>query len=109
MMSVNGTAKETKTKPAFTPFHDTLLLDPIPRGETAGGVALPETADMGPQQARVVARGPGWPTDAGGRIAMDVEEGDIVWLTLAAQPHRINLDGKWYLITRMRDLIGKVG
>ena len=95
--------------PWFVCFHDTVLLDPIPRDMTPGGVAIPETADMGPQQARVVACGPGWPTDQGTRIAMDVEPGDLVYLTLTAAPHKITMEGRSYLVTRMRDLIGKVG
>jgi len=98
-----------KAAPNFICFHDTVLVEPIPRNTTAGGVHLPETADMGPQQARVIACGPGWPTEHGTRIAMDVVVGDLIWLTLTAQPHKIVLDGKTYVITRMRDLIGKVG
>ena len=93
----------------FKPFLDTVLLEPIPRGQTAGGVIIPEKADMGPQLARVVAVGPGWPTDDGcERMPMEVDVGDLVYCTFSAQPHQIKLDGKTYVIVRMRDMIGKV-
>jgi co-chaperonin GroES (HSP10) len=96
-------------KVSFQPFNDTVLLQPIPRGMTEGGVVLPENADMGPQKAYVVAVGPGWPTEDGaGRIPMDVAVGDTVYLTLTSAPHKIKLAEGEFLITRMRDMIGKV-
>lgn len=96
---------------SFEPFNDTVLLQPIPRGTTEGGVVLPESAEasMGPQKAYVVAVGPGWPTDDGkNRIPMDVAVGDTVYLTLSAAPHKIRIAEGEFLITRMRDMIGKV-
>jgi co-chaperonin GroES (HSP10) len=98
-------------KPNFKPFMDCVLLQPIPRGMTTGGVALPENADVGPQRAFVVAVGPGWPTDDGqGRIPMEVEVGDVVYLLLAPGKLAcdVTLEGHKYVLACMRDLIGKV-
>jgi len=103
---------DAPARPAFIPFHDSVLLEVLPRDTTAGGIHIPKTAaaSLGPQQARVVRLGPGWPTEQGTRIAMDVAEGDIVYLAMSAGAMvlKMTLEGKEYLLVRMRDLLGKL-
>lgn len=92
----------------FHPLSDFVLLQEVPRGETAGGIALPETADMGPPKAKVVAVGPGRVSEEGEIIPMTVKAGDVV--LVATSPHsfnaRVDFDGKPYGLIRQRDVVG---
>lgn len=96
------------TVETFQPLSDFVLLQEVPRGETAGGIALPETADMGPPQAKVVAVGPGRISEDGALIPMTVKPGDLVMV--ATSPHsfnaRLDFDGKPYGLIRQRDVVG---
>ncbi len=61
------------------PLADRLVVKPIQRLEvTKGGIVLPDTAKEKPQEGEVLAVGPGRLSEAGKRIAMDIEVGDIV-------------------------------
>ena len=98
-----------KTELDFVPFADYVLLEPIAKNETAGGIALPDGANTGPEKGCVVAVGPGRHTDNGVLIPPSVEVGTLVYIWCAYQePIGVELCGKKYVLTRERDLIGKV-
>jgi len=67
-----------KTK-ELQPLADRLVVKPIQKEEmTKSGIFIPDTAKEKPQEAEVVAVGPGKMTDDGKRIPMDLKVGDRV-------------------------------
>ncbi|MCC7118389.1 MAG: co-chaperone GroES [Anaerolineales bacterium] len=96
-------------KISFKPLGSRVLVEPIEQEElTAGGIILPETAKEKPQQAKVLATGPGDRNDEGERIALDVKVGDVV-LFAKYSGTEVKIDGKKLLIMRESDLLGIVG
>ena len=96
-------------KLTFKPLGGRVLVEPIEQEEvTAGGIVLPETAKEKPQQAKVLAAGPGDRNDKGERIALDVKVGDVV-LFAKYSGTEVKIDGKKLLILRESDLLGSVG
>lgn len=90
------------------PLADRLIVEPIEREETfAGGLVLPETAKEKPQQGKVVSAGPGMRDDDGDRIAMDVQEGDIVLYAKYAGTE-IKVDGAKVLVLKESDVLAIV-
>ena len=64
---------------AIKPLEDRVVIK-IEQAEqtTASGLVIPETAKEKPQEARVVAVGPGRVDEKGNRIPVDIKEGDVV-------------------------------
>ena len=61
------------------PLHDRVLIKRIEAEEQVrGGIIIPDTAKEKPQEAEVVAVGPGKLSDDGKRQPMDVNEGDRI-------------------------------
>ncbi len=61
------------------PLHDRVVAKRIEQSEAVrGGIIIPETAKEKPQEAEVVAVGPGKLGDNGDRTPMDVNAGDRV-------------------------------
>ena len=62
------------------PLHDRIVAKRIEQEEeeVRGGIIIPDTAKEKPQEAEVVAVGPGKLDDSGKRTPMDVEAGDRV-------------------------------
>ncbi len=61
------------------PLQDRLLVKRIEEEETTkGGIIIPDTAKEKPQEAEVVAVGPGKVGDDGNRSPMDVSVGDKI-------------------------------
>lgn len=61
------------------PLHDRVLVKRVEREEQVrGGIIIPDTAKEKPQEAEVVAVGPGKLNEEGSRSPMDVKEGDRV-------------------------------
>jgi chaperonin GroES len=61
------------------PLHDRVVVKRIEQKETVrGGIIIPDTAKEKPQEAEVVAVGPGKINDDGKRSPMDVKKGDRV-------------------------------
>ena len=61
------------------PLHDRVVVKRIEQKETVrGGIIIPDTAKEKPQEAEVVAVGPGKINDDGKRAPMDVKAGDRV-------------------------------
>ena len=66
-----------KTK--FRPLHDRVVVRRVESEEkTKGGIIIPDTAKEKPQEAEVIAVGPGKLTDEGKRTPMDVQAGDRI-------------------------------
>jgi chaperonin GroES len=90
------------------PLGDRLVAKPVEQEEqTSMGIYLPETAKEKPQQAEVIAVGPGARDEDGDRIAMDVNVGDIV-LYAKYSGTNIKLNGSEYLILKESDVLAIV-
>jgi len=64
---------------------------------TAGGIVLPESAQEKPQEAKVLAVGPGRTLDNGEVVPLDVKEGDRVIFAKYGGTE-VTVEGKDYLI-----------
>lgn len=61
------------------PLHDRVVVKRVEREEQVrGGIIIPDTAKEKPQEAEVIAVGPGKINDDGSRSPMDVKEGDRI-------------------------------
>lgn len=90
------------------PLGDRLVAKPVEQEEqTTMGIYLPETAKEKPQQAEVVAVGPGARDEDGDRISMDVKVGDIV-LYAKYSGTTVKLNGAEYLILKESDVLAIV-
>ncbi len=79
----------------------------VAQEKTAGGIILPDTAKEKPQEAEVVAVGPGALLDTGKRSAMDVKPGDkIIYGKYAGTDMKI--DGEELVILRQEDVLAIV-
>ena len=91
------------------PLDDRVVLEVLEQAEkTSGGIFLPETAKEKPQQAKVVATGPGKILDDGTRGGMTVKKGDVV-IFAKYSGTEVEVDGKELLIMRESDLLAVVG
>jgi chaperonin GroES len=91
------------------PLDDRVVLEPLEAEEkTSGGILLPDAAKQKPQQAKVVAVGPGKLTDAGTRTALAVKVGDVV-LFGKYSGSDVEVNGKEYKIVRESEILGKIG
>jgi len=87
------------------PLHDRILVERLDEVQkTAGGIIIPDTAKEKPQEAKVIAVGPGKRDDSGKLIAMDVKPGDRV-LFGKYSGSEVKLDGKERLIIREDDVL----
>lgn len=90
------------------PLGDRLVAKPVEQEEqTSSGIYLPETAKEKPQQAEVIAVGPGARDEDGDRIEMDVKVGDIV-LYAKYSGTSVKLNGTEYLILKESDVLALV-
>jgi chaperonin GroES len=87
------------------PLHDRILVQRIEESEQlVGGIIIPDTAKEKPQQGKVIAAGAGKTKDDGGRVPLDVKEGDrILFGKYSGQ--EIKLDGEEYLIMREDEVL----
>jgi len=75
--------------------------------KTKSGLFVPDTAKEKPQEAEVLAVGPGPLNDKGERVAMDVVAGDkIIFSKYGGM--EIKMDGETYLILNERDILAKI-
>ena len=89
---------------SLKPLNDRVIVEPIEKEHlTAGGLALPDTAQDEPQQGIVIAVGPGLRDAEGKRMALDVSIGDeIVYSRYGGST--LKLDGKTLLILREEEI-----
>ncbi|NPV26560.1 MAG: co-chaperone GroES [Firmicutes bacterium] len=87
------------------PLADRVVVKVVEKEEkTAGGVILPDTAKEKPQEAEVIAVGPGRTLDNGTTIAPEVKVGDRVVFAKYSGTE-VKVDGEKYLILRESDIL----
>ena len=90
------------------PLHDRIIVQRIEEEEQrVGGIIIPDTAKEKPQEAEVVAVGPGKLSEDGKRSPMDVKEGDRV-LMGKYSGSEIKIDGNDYVILREDEILAVV-
>ena len=91
----------------LVPLFDKVVLKQLIAEETTkSGIVLPGQAKEKPQQAEVVAVGPGGVVD-GKEITMQVKEGDKVIYSKYAG-NEVKLDGEEYIIVKQNDILAIV-
>ena len=89
----------------LVPLDDRIVVQRLEaEATTEGGIVLPDTAREKPQQAKVVAVGPGRMLDDGSRAGLDVKVGDTV-LIGKYQGTEITIDGEEYVFLKAEDLL----
>jgi chaperonin GroES len=89
----------------ITPLNDRVLVKRIEeREEVRGGIIIPDTAKEKPQEAEVVAVGPGGLDDDGDRLPMSVKVGDLVLIGKYAGTD-IKLDDEDHTILREDEIL----
>lgn len=90
------------------PLEDKVLVQ-IAEAETttASGLVIPDSAAEKPQEAVVIAVGPGRLDDNGNRVAVDVKEGDTVIFSKYGGTE-VKYDGQEYLLLNARDILAVV-
>ena len=73
-----------------------------------GGIIIPDSAKEKPQEAEVVAVGPGKVQDNGQRSPMDVKKGDRVLIGKYSGSD-IKIDDEEYVIVREDEILAKLG
>ena len=90
------------------PLADRILVRRLEeQEEKRGGIIIPDTAKEKPQQAEVVAVGPGRITDEGKRVALEVKTGDRVLLSKYSGSE-VKIDGNEYIIIKEEDVLAIV-
>jgi chaperonin GroES len=96
------------TKTNIRPLGDRVLVKSVERAEqTKSGLFLPDTAQEKPQEAIVIAVGPGKQLDNGTRTPIDVKVGDKVLYSKYSGTEVKQLDEE-YLILRESDILGVI-
>ena len=90
------------------PLEDKVLVQ-IAEAETttASGLVIPDSAAEKPQEAVVIAVGPGRLDDSGNRVPVDVKEGDTVVFSKYGGAE-LKYNGEEYLLLSARDLLAVV-
>ncbi|HEY9774159.1 MAG TPA: co-chaperone GroES [Planktothrix sp.] len=102
-------ANASATKLQLKPLADRIVVKKLDAEEkTAGGIYVPDTAKEKPQQAEVLAVGPGRLDEKNVRQAMEVKVGDKV-IFQKYSGTEIKLDGVEYVILAERDVLAIVG
>lgn len=91
------------------PLGDRVILKRLDNAEqkTAGGIVLPDSAREKPQEAEVIAVGPGKLDDNGKRVTPDVKVGDKVIIAKWGGTE-VKLEGAEYVIVNEDDILAKV-
>ncbi|MGH9163094.1 MAG: co-chaperone GroES [Vicinamibacteraceae bacterium] len=88
------------------PLHDRIVVQRVEEKEQQiGGIVIPDTAREKPQQARVVAVGPGRVNDKGARQPLGVKVDDFVLIGTYAGTE-ITVQGDDYVILREDEVLG---
>ena len=99
----------TATKLNLKPLADRVVVKKVEAEEkTAGGIVRPDTAKEKPQQAEVLAVGPGKLDEKGTRHPMELKVGDKV-LFAKYSGTEVKIDGTEYIILSERDILAVVG
>ena len=91
------------------PLHDRVLVKRAEQQEQVrGGIIIPDTAKEKPQEAEVVAVGPGKLTDEGKRTPLEVQVGDRI-LMGKYSGSEIKIDDTDYVIVREDEILAIIG
>ncbi len=91
------------------PLADRILVRRVEEDEVKkGGIIIPDTAKEKPQQAEVIAVGPGAIGEDGARIAMDVKKGDRILMGKYSGTE-VKIDDEEYIIMREDDVLAVIG
>ena len=89
------------------PLTDRVVLKQLEAEETTkSGIVLPGQAQEKPQQAEVIAVGPGGVVD-GKEVKMEVSTGDKV-IYSKYSGNEVKLDGEEYIIVKQNDILAVV-
>ena len=90
------------------PLQDRVLVKRVEQEEQVrGGIIIPDTAKEKPQQAEVIAVGPGKTDDDGKRIPLDVKAGDKI-LIGKYSGSEIRVDEEDYVILREDEILAVI-
>jgi chaperonin GroES len=90
------------------PLHDRVLVKRSEAQEQMrGGIIIPDTAKEKPQEAEVIAVGPGKLSDDGKRSPMDVKEGDRI-LIGKYSGSEIKIEDNDYVILREDEILAVI-
>ena len=90
------------------PLADRILVKREEASETVrGGIIIPDSAKEKPQEAKVVAVGPGKVNDAGERVALELKVGDIILLSKYAGTE-VKIDNVEHIIMREEDVLAVI-
>ncbi len=90
------------------PLGDRIVVKPVEaESVSAGGIFLPDSAKERPQQAIVLAVGPGKTLDNGTTVPVEVKQGDKVVYSKYGGTE-IKIDGEEVVILRQDDILGIV-
>ena len=90
------------------PLQDRVLVKRVEQEEQVrGGIIIPDTAKEKPQQAEVVAVGPGKVNDEGKRTPVDVKQGDKI-LIGKYSGSEIRIDEEDFVILREDEILAVV-
>jgi len=98
----------TKAKTNIRPLGDRVLVKSVERSEqTKSGLFLPDTVQEKPQEAIVLAVGPGKLLDNGTRTPIDLKPGDKVLYSKYSGTEIKQIDEE-YLILRESDILAVI-
>ena len=90
----------------ITPLSDHILVQRVESLSQKGGIFIPESAKEKPQEAKVIAVGPGKVED-GKRVPLEVKVGDQVLITKYGGTE-ITYNDEKYIILREEDVIAVI-
>src|SRR6185436_14104436 len=91
------------------PLQDRVMVKRLENGveKTKGGIIIPDTAKVKPEQGKVIAIGKGKVNDDGKLMPVGVKVGDTI-LFGKYSGSEVELDGEEHLIMREEDILGVV-
>ena len=93
---------------SIKPLEDRIVVQAVEAEQTtASGLVIPDTAKEKPQEAQVVAVGPGRVAENGTRMPVDVSEGDVVLYSKYGGTE-VKVSGEEYLVLSARDVLAIV-
>ena len=93
---------------SIKPLEDRIVVRPMAAEQvTASGLVIPDTAQEKPQEAEVIAVGPGRVDDKGVRIPVDVSVGDMVIFSKYGGTE-LKYNNEEYLVLSARDVLAIV-
>ncbi len=98
-------AQDTKKASLLKPLGNRVLVKRLEQEETVkGGIILPDSAKKKQESGKVIAVGPGKPSEDGTLQAMPVQVGDIILMDKYSG-QEITLDDEEFVIVKADDII----